>query len=90
MANKKKSQTLNDKRIELIGFLEDEGREKYQYDEVDVKEKIKNTYKRLIEGQKPWCAKKKSVMIREKNQWDQLCKEINQIFTEEFGKEMFE
>ncbi len=32
--------SLYDKRIELIGFEEDEGRDKYQYDEVDLKKAI--------------------------------------------------
>ena len=31
---------LSKKRIELIGFEEDKGKDKYQYDEVDVKEFI--------------------------------------------------
>ena len=32
--------SLYDKRIELVGFEEDEGRDKFQYDEVDLKKAI--------------------------------------------------
>lgn len=32
--------SLYDKRIELVGFEEDEGRDKFQYDEVNLKKAI--------------------------------------------------
>lgn len=39
---------LSKRRIELTGFEEDEGRDKYQYDEVDIKEFIERLKARIF------------------------------------------